>query len=376
MKLVHIITGLSTGGAEMMLFKLLSKIDRDTFNVKVVSLTDIGPIGQMIESLGIPVFALEMRRGIPDLRALFKLVAWLRNENPDLVQTWMYHSDLMGGLAAILAGGIPVIWNIRHSNLDPTENKRSTVLIAKTCAKLAHAFSNRIICCSEVSRQIHKTLGYYAKDMVVIPNGFDVEAFKPDPLAKFFLCEELGIPEDSMIIGVVARFDPQKDHHNFIMAAAKLKQRHSNVQFVLCGEGITTDNNQLLTWINQAGSEYCFHLLGRRLDISRLTAAFDIASLSSFGEGFPNVIGEAMACGIPCVVTDAGDSAYIVGDTGLVVPARNPDALAQALTELINMGEGKRIELGKRARARVMANFELSRVVKRYEEIYQEVLKH
>ena len=208
--------------------------------------------------------------------------------------------------------------------------------------------------------------------MVVIPNGFDLNLFKPDLEGRTLVRQELRIPEDTMLIGMVGRFDPQKDHYNFIKAAALLQKEIPDVQFLLCGDDITWENQKLSKWIDETGFHGYFHLLGRRSDISRIMTALDIAS-SSYGEGFPNVVGEAMSCGVPCVVTDVGDSALIVGDTGIVVPPKDPNALALAWKKLIEIGKDKRQKLGHNARLRIRENFNLPSVVRRYEELYKDV---
>lgn len=374
--ITHLITGLNTGGAETMLYKLLSGMDREAFEPRVVSLTDVGPVGEKIRALGVPVHALGMRRGVPDPRGAWRLTRLLKKDRPHLVQTWMYHADLLGGLAARLAGGvIPVVWGIRHSNLDPEGNKRTTIWTTRACAWLSHRLPAKIVCCSEASRRVHTALGYAAEKMVVIPNGFDLTAFKPDPEVREEVRRELGIPADALLIGLVGRFDPQKDHRNFVAAAALMSAAYPEVHYLLCGDGVSWDNHELAGWIDEVGLRQRFHLLGRREDMPRLTAALDIASSSSYGEGFPNVIGEAMACGVPCVVTDVGDSAFIVGDTGMVVPPRNPEALAQAWKKLMEMGPEGRKKLGEAARRRVLENFNLPDIVARYEGLYKEIVQ-
>lgn len=373
--IIHIITGLNTGGAETMLYKLLSYIDRTKFESKVLSLTDIGSIGKKIEKLGISVKALGMKRGVPDPRYVFRLAAIFKKEKPDLVQTWMYHADLIGGLAAKLVRNIPIVWNIRHSNLDPEGNKKTTILTAKACAKLSKTIPKKIICCSEASFKVHSELGYKEEKMIVIPNGFDLDAFKPDVEARYSVRRELRIPDDAVIIGMVARFDPQKDHKNLINAAGVFCRSNKNIHFILCGDGITNGNKQLAKWIQEHNLQVNFHLLGRRADIARITTAFDIASSSSYGEGFPNVVGEAMTCEVPCVVTNVGDSAYIVGDTGIVVPPKNPLAMAKAWEKLIKLPAEERKILGKLARKRIEDNFEISSVVNQYEVLYNQLFK-
>ena len=373
MNIIHIITGLNTGGAEMMLYKLLSYQDSVHIEPEVVSLTDVGPIGRRIQEIGIPVRALGMRRGVLNPFAVLKLVTWLRRSRPAVVQSWMYHSDLVGGISAKWAGGVPLVWGIRHSNLDAGINKQSTIWTAKLCARTSRWLPARIICCSEASRQVHTSIGYAPEKMVVIPNGFDLDTFRPDPGARESVYRELGIEKDVPLIGLIGRFDPQKDHRNFVIAAARLQAHSPDPHFLLCGDGVDNQNAELTRWIVEAGLGKRFHLLGRREDIPRLAAALDIASSSSIGEGFPNVIGEAMACGVPCVVTDVGDSAKIVGDTGHVVLPRNPEAFAAALNELLYLSPQARMNLGQQARLRIKENYSLGSIVKQYEALYSDV---
>jgi glycosyltransferase involved in cell wall biosynthesis len=371
--ILWLISGLEYGGAEMMLYKLLSCMDRTRFTVQVISMIDLGPFSGKIKELGVPLRSLGMRRGIPNPMNVVRLARWIRQARPDVIQTWMYHADLMGGVAAKLAGGIPVAWGIRQSTFSDHGSRRLTIYTMKMCAQVSKWLPTRIVCCSEASRRVHAALGYASRKMIVIPNGFDLSAFKTDSVARESVGAELRIPADAPLIGLVGRFDPAKDHHNFVRAAALLHRSRPDVHFLLCGDDATWENAQLRGWIEQAGIRNRCALLGRRDDMPRLTAALDIASSSSFGEGFPNVIGEAMACGVPCVVTDVGDCALIVGPTGRVVPPQNPNALADALGELVELGREGRSQLGAAARRRILEYFNLPDIVGRYESLYQEI---
>jgi len=357
-----------------MLYKLLSRTDRQEFLSEVISLKVIGPIGERIQALGVPVSELCMRPGVPSPGAVLQLARALRRSRPDVVQTWMYHADLMGGLAARLVGRLPVAWNVRHSRLDPDIDKPATILVGKLCARLSHRLPNRILSCSEAGRSVHVGMGYAANKMQVIPNGFDLSAYRACPSTRQPVREELDIPLEAPIIGLVGRYHPMKDHHGFVQAAKILHARYPEVHYVLCGDEVDGSNAELTGWIDQAGVRPVFRLLGRRDDLPRLNAAFDIAALSSrYGEGFPNVVGEAMACGIPCVVTDVGDAGYIVGETGITVPPQDPGALAAAWAQLMEMGQEGRQALGDRARERVEQEFDLNVIVCRYEQLYREL---
>ncbi|MBB6285316.1 glycosyltransferase family 4 protein [Geobacillus subterraneus] len=373
-RLIHLITGLNAGGAEMMLYNLLSKINREKFDVKVISLTDVGPVGEKIKKLRVPVMGLGMKRGVPNPFFLLKLAMILKKEKPDILQTWMYHSDLLGLLAGKLAGTHRIVWGIHHSNLNPESNKKLTIKVAQMCARLS-GMTDKIVCCSESSFNVHSKIGYNSEKMVVIPNGFDIGRFLPDVIAKKRLKDELSISENSYIIGLVARWDPLKDHYNFVQAAKIVAVNVPNVHFVLCGDDITTQNKTLISWIKEANVEQSFHLLGRREDVNKIMPAFDLLVSSSKGEAFSNVLGEAMACEVPCVVTDVGDSAYIVGDTGFVVPPEKPDLLAEAIIQFLNLSKNEREHLGKLARERVQNYFSLDLIVKKYEEVYINLLE-
>jgi glycosyltransferase involved in cell wall biosynthesis len=285
----------------------------------------------------------------------------------------MYHADLIGGLAGKLAGRIPTAWNIRHTDLAFDRNRRTTVWTAMACARTSAWLPRCIVCCSETSRKTHVALGYARDRMVVIPNGLDTASFKPDPAARESVRKEFGLLPGAVLIGLVARFDPQKDHRNFILAAARLHAMEPDVHFLLCGSGVADDNSQLTAWIQEAGVSSRCHLLGLRDDVPRLAAALDIAASASVGEGFPNVIAEAMACGVPPVVTDVGDAAWLVANTGRVVPARDPEALANAWLNLLRMGHDRRQQLGLAARRRIETSFELSMVTERYQALYTEL---
>lgn len=375
-RVVHVITGLTRGGAEMMLYKLLSRLDRSRFESAVICLREEGPVADRIRKLGVPVESVGMGARVSDVRRLLLLRARLRKRAPDLVQTWLYHADLAGGLAAKLFVGVPVVWGIRMSRVDPLAFKRPTIAVARLCAWLSPWIPDRIVCCSETGRRNHAEFGYDQRKMIVIPNGFDTDELHPDEAARGSVRDELGVPHPSPLIGLVARFDAHKDHETFVRAAGLVRERFPEARYLLVGHGIDRQNAALARWIETAGIRDACHLLGVRDDVARLTAACDVAVSSSFGEGFSNAIGEAMACGVPCAVTDVGDSSWIIGDTGRVVPPRKPEALADAICELLSLDAGARRRLGEAARRRVVESFELSSIVRRYEDLYTELTDH
>lgn len=372
-RIVFVITGLSTGGAEVMLLKVLERLDRRRFAPHVISLTTLGELAPRIVALGIPVDAVGMKPGLPSPSGFFRLVRLLKRLNPEVVHTWMYHADLLGGLAARLAGVSAVGWCIRNSNLDKNKTKFSTRAVVGLCASISKWVPLRILSCSEKARQVHVACGYVAAKMVVVPNGFDLSQFKPDSDARHRVRTELGVTDQTFLVGLIGRFDPQKNHAGFFEAAGVLHRHLPQVQFVLAGQGIDLSNAALMQAITQAGVLVDTHLLGLRNDIPELMAALDVLASSSYGEAFPNVLGEAMACGVPCVVTDVGDSAYIVGDTGRVVASGDMTGLAQALADILQLSAAERLALGEAARTRVATHFEIGHITRQYEAFYADL---
>lgn len=372
-KVLFLITGLGTGGAEMMLYKLLSNINRQQFDVLVVSLTNINDIEKKIEDLGIRVTLLGMNRGVPNPIYLYKLIKILKKEEPHILQTWMYHANLIGLICGKIANVPRIVWGIHHSNLDKKENKRSTLLTVKICSILSR-FTYNIVCCSNVSLRVHKSIGYDASKMIVIPNGFNIESYSPDPDARKEVRKELTVSPETPVVGLIGRWHPLKDHFNFVQAAKLIVEKHPDVQFLLCGKNVTQENKQLYSWIEERNLLKNFHLLGKRNDIPRIMSALDVLALSSSGEAFPNVVGEAMACEVPCVVTDVGDTADIVGDTGRVVPKKNPHALAESISEILSLSVIERKVLGERARKRIKTMFEINKIVNKYEDLYLKLI--
>jgi glycosyltransferase involved in cell wall biosynthesis len=374
-RIAHIITGLHTGGAETMLYKLLSRMDRMKFDPLVVSLADNGSLAARIAALDIPVFGCGMRPGFPSPAASLRMARKLRQFGPHLLQGWMYHGNLAAQAAAVtLPQKTPVLWNIRGSHHILREERFTTAATIWMGARLS-AMPSRIVCNSRISAGLHQRhLGFCKHRWEIIPNGFELEKFTPSENARWDLRCELGLPQETLLIGLIGRYNPVKDHANFLRAAAILRKNAAGVHFLLAGRGVDGHNTALQEQSAALGLLECTHLLGERDDMFRITAALDIASSSSSSEAFPNVIGEAMSCGVPCVVTDVGDSAWLVGDTGTAVPAQDSDALARAWMELCAGNPARRRDLGAAARARIAAHFSIAAVAARYEQMYERIL--
>ena len=375
MKTLHIIIGLDNGGAEAVLFQLTRKTQPDISHF-VVSFLDEGIYGKRLRDMGIPVETLNLSRK-KNITQFYKLVQIIKRIDPDIVQTWMYHADLLGGFAAKVAGRYPVVWGMHHSNLDKKNNKLLTRIIAKLSAMSSGFIPYSIISCSQKAAQIHQNLGYKRNKFQIIPNGYDLSLFHPDPNARRLLRETWEITESDFLIGLIGRWNAQKDHHNLIQAISLLKKMNFLSKCVFAGPDMCPENSELLGLIEKYDLNDQIMLLGPRNDIPDIMNALDLHVLpSAFGEAFPNVVSEAMASGTPCVVTDVGDAAYIVGDTGWVVPPKDPVKLANAIENAsIKIKESGRATLGVSCRERIQNNFSLEKMADAYVTVWKQVLE-
>ena len=374
MKVTHVITGLNDGGAEAVLYRLCK---HDQLNHHhVVSLSGLGKYGLMLEALGVSVSTLNMSPGWPSMLAFIRLLRLLRLHKPDVIQTWMYHGDLFGGLAARIVGIRSVVWGIHHTTLEQDKSKKTTIWVAKLLARLSWWLPAKIIVCAQSAMDVHEALGYDRAIMRFIPNGYDLADFMPKPVEARALRAEWVAEPDISLIGTVGRYDPQKDHANLLQALAILHSRKIPLRCVLVGTNLDDDNQELIEQIQNLGLEEMVILLGRRTDIAAVMSALDVHVLpSAYGEAFPNVVAEAMACETPCVVTDVGDAAYIVGDTGWIVPPRDAGALANALANaLIASQQANWQERCVLARKYIEEKFGIQRMVTAYSELWIEVV--
>jgi glycosyltransferase involved in cell wall biosynthesis len=372
-RVLHVIVALSSGGAQAMLAKLVGRLDRARFEPTVVSLTDRGTLGDIIEQTETELITLGMRRGFPDPRALFRFRSLVRERRPDIIQSWMYHADVLTALTC-RGTGIPFLWNIRCSAVQMGNYSTLSALTMRLAARLSH-WPLGIVVNSIAGRDHHQRIGYRPRAWYFIPNGFDLTRFRPSADARREIRAEAGIDDQRPLIGLFARFDPMKDHAGFFEAAA-IVARRTGAHFLLAGEGVAESNAALCRLIADPDLQGRVHLLGYRRDIDRMMAALDVHVLSSaYGEGFPNVLGEAMACGVICVTTDVGDAAAIVGDCGFVVPPRDAAALADAITAAVSMPSCERLALERKGRQRIEEHFSVDAVVRQYEDLYEAVIR-
>lgn len=371
LRVLHIISDLSVGGAEMVLCNLLSALDRTQFEPLVISLMDKGPLRARLEALGIPVYSPRMASAWPNPLAWWRLLRLVRELRPDVLQGWMYHSNLAASLArAVWRLRAPVVWSVHYTLGNLRRERRLTAFVIRLCGRISRT-TDSIIFVSRTSQEQHAALGYDVSRSQVFPNGINLNEFRPSTEARQSVRQELRLTDDAPLIGHIGRYHPMKDHANFLRATRLIVEARPDTHFLLAGRGVTSANAELCQLLQELDLTNCVHLLGERHDIPRLAAALDVFVLASaYGESCPNIIGEAMACGVPCVVTDVGDARWIVGDAGGVVPPRESSALAAQVLHLLSLDATARCALGQAARQRVSDLFSLDSVAQDYAKLY------
>ena len=359
------ISGLNVGGAELMLKRLVIESGKSSsLQQSIISLTKGGKVADELISQGFDVIHLDMRSVFSVPKAIYKLVKIFRNNRPNAVYTWMYHADLIGGTAAFVSGVNNIIWGIRNSKI-PQRSFSVTSAIIRICSVLSFYIPNKIVCCAEVAKLAHVELGFCSSKMVVIPNGYDLSSFNPSSGLRDCIRNDLGFLESDLVIGVVGRFDPLKDFKNFVQAASLVSRNLDGVKFLMVGRGLDQDNAELNLWIEKSQYPANFILFGEA-NPHDLYAAMDVYCLSSKAEGFPNVVAEAMAMRIPCVVTDVGDAARIVGESGVVVEPMDSNKLYKGLMSVLTLSKHDREGLGITARQLIKNRYDIQIVQQKF----------
>ena len=373
MKIVHIITGLNDGGAEHTLFKICKY---DNFNKHIViSLTGPGKYFSLLKKLKIKIYCLNAN--FFSIHKFFFLIRLLRLLNPDIVQTWLVHADFVGGIAARLANIKKIIWNVRYSDLKLGSAKLTTIIIIKILSKLSYLIPKFIVIASKRAKKIYEIEGYDKKKLRFIPNGYDFSILKPSKFQKINFQKKNKIKKKIPLIGKVARYDPKKDHLNLIKALSLIRSKNINFSCVLIGTNINQSNIKLVSKIKELKLSNHVKLLGQNDDITKVMNGLDVyIQSSSYGEGFPNVVAEAMSCGTPCVVTDVGDARFIVGKNGWIVPPNNSIKLAKAIEKALSeIGTSHWSRRCNKARLRIKDNFNIINMIKSYSNLWNSVNK-
>lgn len=384
-RILHVITGLNLGGAESWLLQLVRGLDASRYECRVVSLIPEGVLAGPLRALGVPVESLGMARGVPSLGALRRLSGLIRGWNPQVVQTWLYHADLLGFGAVWLArrGGWAgsLSWGIRCAQMDFSRYGLSTRLAVRACAALSGRV-DAVTANSEVGAAHHvHELGYSARTMQVLENGVDARRFRPDAEARATLRREWAMPDEAVLVGLVARVDPMKGHELFCRAARLALVACPSLRFVFCGEGTAAGeagSDTLEALLASSGLGHAVLRLGRRGDVERVLAALDVIALPSVAEGFPNALAEGLACGLPAAALDVGDARAIVGHGGAVVSTGEAEQggdvagrLGRAFVELAEAGPEGRARLGAVGRAHVLERYSLSAALARWSKHFE-----
>lgn len=370
-KVLHVIVDTDVGGAELMLRRLiLHPKSSSEISHTVVSLTSIGAIGKELLNNGVDVVGLGANSWCSKLTLIFLLVKEITQRKPDVVHTWMYHSDLLGGLAAKICRIQKIIWCVRSSDITKGTSNL-TILIRRMCASLSKSIPDTIIFAANVSKDVHISLGYNKEKSIVISNGFMCSLDKGDLFNRDSARSHIGISKDEICIISVARFNRVKDQYTFIRMASILLKSHNNLIFLMVGRGNTEKNKELVDALEQHEIKEKFLLVGEVNNPSYYLKASDIFCLHSVTEGFPNSLGEAMLNGLPCVTTNVGDAAYMLDNLNYVVPHSNDNALASAVGNLAKMSITERSRIGAMNRQRIVENFSMITAVEKYLNVYK-----
>jgi glycosyltransferase involved in cell wall biosynthesis len=372
-RVTHVITTLVSGGAERMLERLVLATHGSALEHEVITLVGGGAVAESLAAAGVPVRSLEMRREarLPDPRALYRLAVLLRRARGDVIQGWMYHANLLAGFSSLLAGLPRPVWGIRTTSAPVDRERARTVATARVAARLAFLLARGVVVNGQRARDTHVAEGYPERLFEVIPNGVDAARWRPDPAARRAVRHELGLPDDLPLVGYVANMRPIKDHATFFAAARHLLDAGSPAHFLLAGVDAIPDHPVLRDLVASHGLGDRVHALGERADIVRLTQALDVASMTSVEESFPNVVAEAMACGVPVISTDVGDARAILGPHGQVVAVGDADGIARAWSAVLALPRDARVALGERLREHVRREYSMEAVADHYARYYR-----
>jgi glycosyltransferase involved in cell wall biosynthesis len=369
--MVHVIPGLTHGGAEWDLVRLLSSLPEKQFNARVICLKEEGPLAHLLRERGIQTVALGMKGSLADLQRLGRLRQLLSSYRPDLIQGWLYHGDFFSAWAARDLR-IPVLWNLRQAAFVPSQS-RTTRTLARLCAKSSSSLPSAIICCSKSSREAHLQMGYDASKMVIIENGFDTEEFYPDQGDRLSVRQQWGFGPEEVLVGIVGRLDPAKDIHTFLRAFAVFAMMTPTVKGIWIGGDDPSEIQARRQAVHAHGLDSIVEVKPATFGIEKSIRALDLLVSSSKSEGFGNVVGEALASAVPCIATNVGAAKDLVQDAGYIVPPQDVPALTQALEQWFQAGPKAWHKMGEQGRLHIQKEYPLHRAVRRYARLYQRV---
>ena len=375
MKVLHIISGLKSGGAEGVLYRLVSQDSKNDHSV--ISLTNEGFYGDLLKKKNIYTYCLNLKKNLNFLFLFFKLIFLIKKINPNIVQCWMYHGDVFGGLAAKVLGIKKIYWNLRNSDLDTQWSNKSTIFLAKISSYLSYFIPYKIISCSNKSTTTHINLGYCSKKILLINNGFDNVKFNYSSKLKKHWKSKLKISNQNIVFGFVGRWSDQKDFQTLFKAFSFFRKKFENSQtlkLLLIGKDINKKNKDLLKEVNKYGLNKNIILIDETNSVNKLLNVIDIGIFASKGnEGFPNVIAEKMLTKIPCIVADVGDSQRIVGNSGWVYKKRNWIDLNKKINQVYNdfiLNKSNWNAKKNFSRKRIINYFSLKNMVESYNQVW------
>lgn len=371
-RLTFLIRDLGYGGAQRQLAALAAGLSGNEFEISVLHFYP-GPIEEELRAAGIKTVRV-LKKGRRDLVGFFiRLAHAARAEKPDIFHSYLTESNVTSVLLKPFLRGARIVWGLRDSRTD-AELWGLLGRLSFRLSRLLSRCADRIIANSESGRDYYISKGFPARKIRVIPNGIDVDRFVPDAVARLRMRSEWNLAQDDFVFGHVGRLNAMKDHATLLRGIAAVRRRHPNARLVCVGGGDRDYGFQMRQLAAELGVADKVLWVPPRSDMTAAYNAFDaLASSSSFGEGFSNVVAEAMSCGVPCVVTDVGDSASVVGDTGFSVPPAQPGEMAAAMCRLIETDGAAMAELGARARARIVQNFSMQLLIHRSRAVLRQL---
>jgi len=363
--LLHVITSLNGGGAEAMLFKLVKEIDKDKFNISIISLLDEGVYGDELKlKYGVDLLCVNLDKPINFIKNFKQILKFFKRS--DMIHSWMYHANIFSFLFSKISKR-KLIWGIHHNDFSKNNNKLTTRLIMGI-SKIMSSKIDKIIYCGYEVKKNHIKFGYNNRNAIVIFNGFETEKFSP--LKSTHIHNELNIDLKTKLFVHVGRWNVIKGYAVLLEAISLLDLKNQNVKFILVGKDITNSNFELTDLIEKYGVSTEVILLGRREDVPGIMASSDYFISSSLSEGFPNVIGEAMLSEALCIVTDTGDSKMMLGDLGFISKVGDAADLAKNIEAALKIKEDKYVDMTKKARSIVIENYSLEKITKLHMELY------
>ena len=371
-RILHIISGLGDGGAEANLYNFVCHT-KNQINY-VISLKDKGKYGPLLEKKGIEVYYINFSNIISFVNKFIYLFKLIKKLKPDIVQTWLYHADLIGGCAAYLAKSKNIFWGIHHTSLEYRFNKKSIILISKLNSFLSNIIPRRIVVCAEKSMDEHIKKGFNKYKFIVIRNGLDLNKFKLSESIRKKYREKIKINQSELLLGTVARFNPIKDFPTLIKAIKKLKSSGLDFKYLFVGENMDLDNKTLVNMIEKYNLKDTIKLIGQEESISSVMNAIDLHILSSKSEAFPMVILESLACGTPSISTNVGDVSRIIKNKKFLVDKENYLSLYNAINEFLNLELEEKEKISKEGIDHIKFNFSIEKMTKEYLKVYENYL--